>query len=264
VKPYLRHQRQFELIPAYGMLPLRQVGLIGGLLPALSSTAALQVFAGLASGSAKVVVKVARVFADTVLAEQHLSEEYLAATQEFRIGLGAIDDAVAGYALDRLLTTYHDVIPSFVTDEDAAVEIVRRLAPKTGVDLWEVFRDPQRMANVRFCPLEVAQALGPTAALVHDAVSSNFSNAKNPRALGLILTEIAKDIGQDAFNRSICGLEHAKFWDGVVQNINRADTLESAADLTLPKSSAAMHSITAGALREIQTIIRRPAPAKAA
>ncbi|MBL8645309.1 MAG: hypothetical protein JNK21_15360 [Rhodospirillaceae bacterium] len=265
LKPHLHHHTQFELIPVYATLSARQIGALGGLLPALTSAAAVNALSPLAPKQILSLRALVSQFAETVLADPARAATYMGLTAAFRTaGENALDDAVAGYALNCLLGTYADILPGLLADQDNSVAVIRRLAPAAGIDLWSIFRAPEAAVNVRFCPEPIAQILGHTARFIHDSVSAKFGDAKNLDALGLILSEILADLGPDTFARATAGAEHAKIWDSLVSALNRADNLDSGADLTLPKTAASLQTIAASALRSLHAAVAAAPRAKAA
>jgi hypothetical protein len=265
LKPHLHYQYQFEMIPAYATMTLRQVSAIGGLLPAIQTTAAIRNFGALAAGPAKAIIKLSTEFASIILSQEQLREPYFAAVASFTTQTeDGIDHAIAGYALNKLLTDYSDVIQAVVTDEDSALQLVRRLAPTAGIDMWQIFRQPEQAVNIRFCPEPIAQILGAAASMIHEAISSSLAGAKNLDAAGIILAEMLKDMGAEDFARAAGSLDHMKVWDTLVANINRADALDSGTDLTLPATTNVVQSLASLALRDFEGVFRGGVTAKAA
>ncbi len=265
LKQHLHYQAQFELVPAYAAMPLRQVHLIGGLLPALQTTAAINNFTALAAGPTKALIKLATEFASVVLSQGQLRDSYVSSVAAFTVQTeNGIEHAIAGFALNKLLTDYSDVIQTIVTDEDSALQLVRRLAPTMGFEMWQIFRQPEQAVNIRFCPEPIAQILGSSASMIHEAISSSLAAAKNLDAAGLILAEIVKDMGAEEFSRAAGSLDYVKTWDAFVANINRADALDSGADLTLPNTVNTLQSLASITLRDFEGVFRGGVTAKAA
>lgn len=265
IKPQLLHHGQFALIPCYAQLPQRQAALLGCLLPAVTSTQALTQMSKIEAGNLKTLVRVAQVFASTVLGIPRLTDQYMSVALPLTGGaVVAVDDLVAGHALNGLLSEYCDVIDVVAQNEEAAINLVKRLAVCGGVDVWAGFRNTETANNIRFCPEPIAQILGAQAGFMHDAVSASLANAKNLDAMGLIVADMIADIGLEGFKTAAGSVSHVKVWDDVVNNLNRAQNLESGADLTLPKSKAAIQSIVALALRGFQPVLAAPPYQKAA
>lgn len=227
IKPYLREEWQFTMVRAYGRLRTRQAEALGSLITFFKTPEELEPVLALKSADISVVRGVARAFAEVKLGvrdgKANKSRSKTSAAEQRK--LDEMEPQIAGLesATFESLVTHHSVGLQTILKQGASVDqLVRRLTPIFGDEVWRLFAEPDRLRNVMNVPEHVAPALGRLSQHVPPSISRMVEQIAN-RELGRdLLVFAAEEFGEDDFARFLNDEERLKIWQAIPGKFNNS------------------------------------------
>lgn len=222
LKSFLRHQRQFELIEAFAELPTRMVPLLGNTISGLTRDPSIRSIAALESAKCKLVVELARLFADTVI--KHADAARAAGAPPPAIEPPAVRDnlgLIAGTALDHLTVNGLHLAKAIVNVRDIARDVTIKLAAPMGYAFWNVFADPDAALNVGHAPMPLANVLGVDTVRVHRKTSDALKSIKTPRLIEDVIGALVQIGGRESLLTWAASESCAELWGRIQAELNQ-------------------------------------------
>lgn len=227
IKPYLREEWQFSMVRAYGRLRTRQAEALGSLITFFRTPEELEPVLALKSADISVVRGVARAFAEVKLGVREgraVRSRSKTSTAEQR-KLEEMEPQIAELesATFEALVTEHSASLETILKQGASVDdLVRRLVPTFGDEVWRLFAEPDRLRNVMNVPDHVAPALGRLTQHVPPQISRMIEQIAN-RELGRdLLVFAAEEFGEDDFASHLNDEERLKIWQAIPGKFNNS------------------------------------------
>ena len=194
VKTHLLDQRQFKLLPVMSTLSAAHVMALGEAVRGISDPNVLEGLRSYEPGEVAALNKYAHTFADTVLWHQGVCAEYLKPPCG-RSPLYTGDnrtETLAGEVLSHLVLKHRLRIAEVLAQGEVANDVIKKLAPAMGHELWSVFESKECVANIVAVPETVAEGLGDFARFIPPVLSeviSGFASLALCRDLILLAVE---------------------------------------------------------------------------
>jgi hypothetical protein len=249
LKPWLRYQTQFALIEALATLPTSTVKILGDAVRGLTVDGSIRNLAAVETRKCKFITGLARVFADTVISEAQAART----AGTLAAGEGPMPANMAemtGMSLTQLTIDGLHLAKVAVAVKDHARDIVIKMAPSMGYNLWNVFTTTESAMNVALCPAALARAIGGHAIHVHHRTSESLGLISDQRIIEGVVAGLVHAAGVEALARWAANPNCATGWlriaNEIKQNIKQhgesAVTFETAAGFsqTLTASFAAL------------------------
>jgi hypothetical protein len=198
LKPWLRHPGQFALIEALATLPTSTVGLLGDTTRGLSLDPAIRNLAALESRKCKFIVGLARVFAETVVADADAARTAGTATDAMATFTRANMAEIAGMALSQLTVDGLHLAKGAIAIQDHARDVVVKLSVPMGVNLWRAFADRDGAMNIVACPAVLVRAIGENASRVPRKTSEALASLPDQRIVEAVVMTLHTAGGTEA------------------------------------------------------------------
>jgi hypothetical protein len=211
LKPWLRYPTQFVLIEALATLPTSTVMIFGDAVRGLTVDASIRNLASLETRKCKLITDLARLFAETYIAQAGSARGDVA--------------EVTGMSLTQLAAGGLHLAQGAVAMPEKARAIVIKVTPSMGYDVWKAFATKETAANVLQCPPGLARALGSNAVFVHQRTSDALMPIQNERIVEGVIAGLIQAAGADAVTRWVANPKCASGWlriaNEVKQTVNR-------------------------------------------
>lgn len=192
LKPWLRHPSQFALIEALATLPTAMVAILGDTTAGLSIESSIRNLAALETRKCKFIVGLARLYAETVIAEAD------AAQAGGATGPGAALAEIAGTALSQLTIDGLHLAKGAIAVREIAPDVVVKMTGPMGHGLWRVFASAEAATNIALCPAALARAIGEAATRVNRKTSEALNAIPDKRIIATVVTALSGAAGPDA------------------------------------------------------------------
>lgn len=226
LKPYLRHEWQFNMVRAYGRLRTAQAEALGPLITFFKTPEELEPVLALRSADISVLRGVSRAFAQVRLGVPQLpggSRSKISPAQqrkldEFEPKIAALESKT----FEALVTHRSGALKELLKQGPNVDQTIRRLTPIFGDGVWTLFEEPKRLENVMNVPEHVAPALGRLTQHVPTAVSRAIDQINN-RELGRdIMRFAAEEFDEETFAEYCNDERRLKIWQAIPGKFNNS------------------------------------------
>lgn len=225
LKPHLRETWQFDFLDLYARLGTAQARTLGHLISRVHSRRRIESFIGLSEDDIALVRTTCRAFAEARL---HLKLDHGPRWQMSRQDQKAQSEAetqvatIESIVFDTLLLDHFAAVEAIRELKARAPQVVKRLTPVFGDDLWSVMDHPQALENARHVPDHLLPILGPLSQHCPPDISTILGQIRD-RALARDLMGIAREtLPDEVLSRYLADPERKPIWNSIPTKFNNA------------------------------------------
>lgn len=223
LKPHLRHDWQFRLIPLYARLRTRQAEALDDLITFFTEPKELETLVSLKAQDIAQARGFARAYAEAILGVQRGGRRGAQAQgedAEDQMAKIAAVQAEERRVFDLLLTKYVASLEPLRDAGAGAETTVRRLAPVFKEEIFALFQSPEQLENAVNCPDFVLKIIGTAARACPPKVGAAFTQIQNRDLAKDLLTLTVEALTAEELEEYLADPKRLPIWNSLPAKFN--------------------------------------------